>query len=864
MREPLVKRSRFLIIGVALVTGGALVPLPAHAADSTVTAFTFNNVSASTALNSAPDSSTDVDDVTVEPGKNLYLPASADVHALTGWLKRADGTNQPFTSADYTVATRSDQGLDLTFTGVDVAPVRAYQSGQVPAMYIKTTNSGGLGWIEQSKDNVDTGGAMALVGPDAAAAPIYNSTLSEMKGRGNSTWAYPKKPYQIKLGSSTELVPAAGAHKTWILLANYLDASNIRNEVSYNLEGALLKRQGLPDYSIKGRMIDLWIDGGYRGSYYLAEKVQVAPTRLPLTDLDKANEAANSSLDLGAITPTKASTTDSRFAGLMEAQYVDFPNTPENYKTGGYLLEMDFASGSRAEKSYFITKRGTPFTVKSPEIANADELAYIAGYVQKLEDAIYGSGTGYTTYLDAKSFANYYALQELIANDDGFKSSTYFYMDKGSKLFAGPVWDSDRTIGSLKTAADPASIHVAKLSRVKPQWIKQLLAHTEFRQTVQQAYNDNVTPEVNTLLNGGIADYASEVADSARLNKLRWPTPSSMSVWSSTPAGDIATLRTYLSDRQTGMSNLLGGSGFLKNVRLADGTYTIVNGKLNLDVSGASKVARANVQVWTPNTSPAQKFTVKRGDDSFYTITNVNSGQVLDVAGGVAASGTNVQQYPSNGTLAQKWAIASYDGANFTIASALGTMIPASTGGSDNGFVLEAKGSGTTAGTNIQIASDTGASGQRFRFGAALVDGRKYEISTKLAKGMVVDVAGGSTANRANIRIWSANGTNAQRFTLRNLSGDVYEVRTGTTTGKVVDVAGGRKTAGTNVWQYQANGTAAQQWSIRPTGDGDGSYYLVSKLSGLYLDVAGAKTANGTNIQTWTGNKTSAQKFYLN
>ena len=60
--------------------------------------------------------------------------------------------------------------------------------------------------------------------------------------------------------------------------------------MSYNLEGALLGRQGLPDYSIKGRMIDLWIDGGFRGSYYLAEKAQVGPTRLAITDLDKAKK----------------------------------------------------------------------------------------------------------------------------------------------------------------------------------------------------------------------------------------------------------------------------------------------------------------------------------------------------------------------------------------------------------------------------------------------------------------------------------------------------------------------------------------------------------------------------------------------
>ncbi len=860
MGEIRARRGRYLAVALAAAIGWAGMPQLAHAADAAVVAVTFNNVSASSALNTAPDSSTDVDDFTVEVGKDLYLPASADASKLSGWLKLDDGSTQPFTPSDYTATQQGAGTFDLKF-GNDAGPtIRAYQSSEVPAMYIKTVK--GLPYIEQDKTNVDTGGSMALVGPDAAAT--YNGSLGEMKGRGNTTWAYPKKPYQIKLGKNTELVPNAGSAKTWVLLANYLDASLIRNEVAYNLEGALLKRQGLNDYSIKGQMIDLWIDGGFRGSYYLAEKVQVGSTRVAITDLDKANETANPGVDLSAIQPTKASSSDSGFSRLMEAQYVKFDNTPTDFAKGGFLFEMDFASGSRGETSYFITKRGTPFTLKSPEIANADELGYAARYMQDLEDAIFSDGTAYTNHIDVQSFANYYALQELLANDDAFKSSTYFYMNNGGKLVAGPVWDCDRCLGSLTTAANPASIHVAKLSRVKPQWIKQLLTHPDFRQAVQKAYRDNVTPEVDALLaGGGLGQYASEVADSARLNKLRWPTHSSNVVWSDTPAGDITTLRSYLSQRQAGMSALFGDA-FLKNTRLPDGTYTIVNGRLNLDVAGASTASQANVQLWNPNTTGAQKFSVKRGADSYYTITNVNSGKVLDVAGAVAAAGTNVWQNTANGTLAQKWAIGTYDGVNYTIASALGTKIPADTGGVENGFVLDAKGAGTTAGTNIQIYTDNGTAAQKFSFGAALVDGRKYAISSKLNKSKVVDVAGGSTANGANIRLWDSNGTNAQRYTLRNISGDVYEIRTGTTTGKVVDVAGGRKTPGTNVWQYQVNNTLAQRWSIVPTGDGDGSYYFVSKVSGLYLDVAGAKTANGTNIWTWTGNRTNAQKFYLN
>lgn len=857
------RRPRYLAVALVAVSAWLMGPHAAQGADSTIVKVTFNNVSASSALNATPTSSTDVDDVTVTPADNLYLPASANLTGLSGWLTLGDGSTRTFSPTDYSVTPVSDRQSNLTFTVGGTTTVRAFQSSKVPAMFIKTVK--GLPWIEASKDNADVNGAMAMVGPSASTAPTYNGVLAEMKGRGNSTWNYIKKPYQLKLGTNTELVAGAGSAKTWILLANYLDASLVRNELSYNFEGALLKRSGLNDYSIKGRMLDLWVDGGFRGSYFLTEKVQVGPTRVNITDLEKANAAANPGIDIGGITPTKASLSDPRFAGLTEAQYVSFPTVPTTYKTGGYLLEMDFASGSREEKSYFITRRGTPFTVKSPEAAHPDEVAYVARYMQNLEDAIFSDGTAYTNYINVQSWADYYAMQELLANDDAFKSSTYMYMDGGGKLFAGPLWDCDRALGSRTNAAPPASLQVGSIARPKPQWIKQLLAHPDFRVAVQNAYRNILTPEVNTVLASGglLQSYAAEVADSAKLNKLRWPTYDSLTIWSATPAGDIATLRSYLTQRHAGMAKLFGNAGFLKQARLADGVYTIANGKLNVDVAGASTAVTANVQLWTPNTTKAQKFSLKRGTDSFYTITNVNSGQVLDVAGGVAANGTNVRQYPSNGSRAQKWQVGTYDGVNFTIASPLGSAVPADTWGPQYAYVLDAAAGGTTPGTNIRIWQSNGSPAQMFGFAPALVDNRAYRLVSKLNQNKVLDVAAGSTAYGANIQLWDSNGTAAQRYTLRQLAGDTYQVLTGTAPGRAVDVARAGTAPGTNVWQWQTNTTLAQQWSIRPTGDGDGSYYLVSRVSGLYLDVARAGTANGTNVWTWTGNRTTAQKFFI-
>lgn len=70
---------------------------------------------------------------------------------------------------------------------------------------------------------------------DLAAADI------EIAGRGNSTWGYPKKPYKIKFDKRTEVL-GMPEHKRWVLLANYIDRTLLRNDVAFYLVSAALWR----------------------------------------------------------------------------------------------------------------------------------------------------------------------------------------------------------------------------------------------------------------------------------------------------------------------------------------------------------------------------------------------------------------------------------------------------------------------------------------------------------------------------------------------------------------------------------------------------------------------------------------------
>ncbi|SOC54203.1 RICIN domain-containing protein [Ornithinimicrobium cerasi] len=859
--------SRLSLVLALVVSSWVGLAAPVQAA--AVAEVVVNNASGSAALNTDPSSWGEVDDIGVVPGGVLYLPASATVESLTGWVRLDDGTAEAFGPDDYTLRATSAVGdWSLTLDRPDVpAPITVRESAEVPAMFIRTGS--GLAAIEADKDFEDTGASMALVDDEAAA--VYADSLSEMKGRGNTTWKYPKKPYQIKLDTTTELVPEAGAHKTWILLANYLDGSLLRNQVAYNLEGTALRRAGAVDHAIKGRMLDLFIDGGFRGSYFLTEKVQVGATRLAIEDLQKANEAANP--DLGSYAPVTV-TSLTGAPGLREARYVPFPSTPPGYQSSGYLLEMDFLARAREERAYVVTRHGTPWVLKGPEDANAPEVAFVGNRLQRIEDAIFSptgrgsDGVHYSELLDLPSWASYYVIQELLANDDAYKSSTFVHMDDGGRLRAGPLWDGDRTLGSLISTPPAGRVHVADPARLKPRWINQLLTHETFRTAVRTAYAGVVGPEMDALLapDGHLARYAAEVDRSAALNKLRWEANGAVITYP-TPAQDVEYLRSFVTRRDTALGTVWGGN-FVAGALPPDGYYTIGNGALNLDVNKASLVKGANLQVWSPNRGGAQTFRLQRGADGLYSLRNVNSTLAMDVAGGVAANRTNVWQHTVNNTAAQKWRVVTYDGRNYTFASSLGITAVLDTTGPEVGYVLDVHAAGTVSGTNVQIYRSNGNANQRFTLNpvtlpAPPADGRTYTVASAKNTGKRLDVFGASPDLRANVQIWRANTSAAQRFTVNTLGNGAVELFTGTAAGRVVEVAGGGTTSGTNVWQNRANGTVAQQWTVRPTGDLNGSVYVVARGSGLHLDVQGGSTADGTNVWVYRPNGTAAQKFFF-
>ena len=324
-----------------------------------------------------------------------------------------------------------------------VRPVVMMQSSSVKTMYLISDNpiEKGRSFIEASSDHsAKATGSMLLA--DANGAVVYDDGLTQIKGRGNSTWGIGnKKPYQIKLEKKTNLLAIGGKAnkaKTWVLLANSGDSTLLHNQIASNLAQQL----GLSS-SPEMEPIDLYYDGEYRGSYLLSEKVEIGSGRVDIYDLEKSNEKANNDVDTGDFDTAKAVNSHG-----YEFQFVKSMQTPAKYD-GGYLLELDSAYYS-SERSWFSTSAGV-FVVKSPEDCSYEEVKYISEYVQDALNSLGGSGA--SVYWDIDSAAKMYLLNEFAKNVDWGFSSTYYYLPsaddaQGHKLYAGPAWDFDTSFGT--------------------------------------------------------------------------------------------------------------------------------------------------------------------------------------------------------------------------------------------------------------------------------------------------------------------------------------------------------------------------------------------------------------------------------
>jgi len=338
----------------------------------------------------------------------------------------------------------------------------------LPILYIETPEK----QIIQSKTEWIKNAEYKLIAPHDA---VLSTGKLSIKGRGNSSWNFPKKSYSLKFSEKVELL-GMPQNKRWVLLANWMDRTLLRNTVSFEIA-----RKTNIDWIPRGQFVDVVLNEERVGNYFICEQIRVDNNRVNVSELSKND--------------------------------ID-----DEIITGGYLLELDTNFDEKIKFKSAIYQ--LPYMIKSPDEDNCNDkqIDYIYNYIAEFEkclsDSVRIMRGDYREYIDVESFIDYWIVNELAENNEpGHPKSFYMYKERGQKLKAGPVWDFDWKTYVLWKTND--------FSCMKAIYYQRLFIDPLFVAKVKQRW-DEIKPELQT-----IPDYIRKEAELIRLSEAKnhrlWP-----------------------------------------------------------------------------------------------------------------------------------------------------------------------------------------------------------------------------------------------------------------------------------------------------------------------------------------------------
>jgi hypothetical protein len=358
--------------------------------------------------------------------------------------------------------------------------------------------------------------------------------------RGQSSQAlFPMKSYDIELRTSTGIElnqPLLGmpSESDWVLYAPYTDKTLMRNFLAY----ALTQQMGR--WASRIRYVELIVDKDYKGIYLLMEKIKRGTDRV---DISKLQLTDNTGIEL----------------------------------TGGYIFSLD--KQPNGWFSRFIAPNATSnlyrqfsYVYPKADIITVQQKNYIKNFVDEFENTLSGPDFQHPTkgvrkIADLPSFMDYFIMNELSRNVDGYRLSSYFHKNKSSvndRIVAGPVWDYDLAFRNANYCNGSETYGWAFRfnyvcpgdgAGLVPFWWERLLMDTAYSASLRCRWEDlrkNVLAEKN--INHLIDSIATLTSDARNRHFKRWPVIGQY-VWPNpnpipvSYADEIASLKSWLRAR---------------------------------------------------------------------------------------------------------------------------------------------------------------------------------------------------------------------------------------------------------------------------------------------------------------------------
>ena len=302
---------------------------------------------------------------------------------------------------------------------------------------------------------------------------------TEIKGRGNSTWELPKKPYRLKTFKSIS-IGGMPSSKHWALLANFEDKSASRTKLASDLANYL----GV-SYAPRSIPVELVLNGEHKGAYELIEVIKIDSNRIDITTI----------------------------------------NTKNDITAGGIIFEVNL----RQDEAYnFNTNTGVPISIKEPDDLNAKtqdiitkHYNYVVDILNTAEGARFGNNfadtaVGYAKYFNVQAAITWYLTEEILKNIDIGEYSVFKYIDtkNKNKITYGPIWDFDLSAGVRE---GPTGFK----AKVENTWMRRFFEDPNFEQSVKDKWNSSRARLLTNMISS-VNQNARKLKNSQAANASIW------------------------------------------------------------------------------------------------------------------------------------------------------------------------------------------------------------------------------------------------------------------------------------------------------------------------------------------------------
>jgi len=397
---------------------------------------------------------------------------------------------------------------------------------------------------------------------------VYSGNIG-IEIRGATSAGYPQTPYGLEtrteLGQNNNVsLLGMPPENDWVLLSNYNDRSLIRNTLAFKLF------EEMGNYSVRTSLCEVLVDSTYQGIYVFGEKLK----------------RDNNRVDIAKLLPS---------------------DTIGDELTGGYILEQNYWNDNNSFLSNYSPIDHPEFDVHFVyKYPRADEIMqpqkdYIAAFVDSLETALYSENfadplIGYRKYMDVPSFIDYFLVNELSRNNDGFKKSVFFHKDKfsnGGKLKAGPVWDFDWAWKNLyscwifeNTDGSGWAHHIndCPTDNYSCGWYIRLLQDTTFANELRCRYEDHRLSMLDTASIFAYIDSVGSLVENAQARHFqKWPIlgfsgpAPEVGAIATTYDAELDTLKNWISLRLQWLDENIPGLCIYTGIENQQMTSTVLN-----------------------------------------------------------------------------------------------------------------------------------------------------------------------------------------------------------------------------------------------------------------------------------------------